>query len=103
MADSYATTAVISEVALRATSVGYGSGNDDFSQPLVPAKRHFRSETVDSQRGEVEWRGGNLYCGQITTSLAGSVRRTRAPSDLPRHANPRPRLRPLWLEIERLQ
>jgi transglutaminase-like putative cysteine protease len=35
--------------------------NDDFSQPFVPAKRHFRSETVDSQRGEVEWRGGNLY------------------------------------------
>jgi transglutaminase-like putative cysteine protease len=35
--------------------------NDDFSQPFFPPKRHFRSETVDSQRGEVEWRGGNLY------------------------------------------
>jgi transglutaminase-like putative cysteine protease len=35
--------------------------NDDYSQPFVPAKRHVRSETVDSQRGEVEWRGGNLY------------------------------------------
>jgi len=35
--------------------------NDDYSQPLYPAKQHFRSETVDSQRGEVEWRGGNLY------------------------------------------
>jgi len=35
--------------------------NDDYSQPLYPAKRHVRSETVDSQRGEVEWRGGNLY------------------------------------------
>lgn len=35
--------------------------NDDFSQPLLPDKQHFRSETVDSQRGEVEWRGGNLY------------------------------------------
>jgi transglutaminase-like putative cysteine protease len=35
--------------------------NDDYSQPLSPAKQHFRSETVDSQRGEVEWRGGNLY------------------------------------------
>ncbi len=35
--------------------------NDDFSQPFVPAKQHFRSDTVDSQRGEVEWRGGNLY------------------------------------------
>jgi hypothetical protein len=38
--------------------------NDDFSRPFVPAKRHFRSETVDSQRGEVEWRGGNLYFDQ---------------------------------------
>ena len=38
--------------------------NDDFSQPLYPGKQHFRSETVDSQRGEVEWRGGNLYFDQ---------------------------------------
>ena len=35
--------------------------NDDYSQPFQPAKRHFRSETVDLQRGEAEWRGGNLY------------------------------------------
>jgi len=38
--------------------------NDDFSQPLYPAKVHFRSETVDFQRGELEWRGGNLYFDQ---------------------------------------
>ncbi|MFH0736402.1 MAG: transglutaminase domain-containing protein [bacterium] len=35
--------------------------NDDFSVPLFPAKIYPRSETVDFQRGEVEWRGGNLY------------------------------------------
>lgn len=35
--------------------------NDDFSQEFVPAKRFFRSDDVDSQRGEVEWDGGNLY------------------------------------------
>lgn len=35
--------------------------NDDFSQALYPAKIFPRSETVDLQRGEVEWRGGNLY------------------------------------------
>ena len=35
--------------------------NDDISQPFSPPKQHFRSETVDSQRGEVEWSGGNLY------------------------------------------
>lgn len=35
--------------------------NDDYGMPLSPAKEHLRSETVDFQRGEVEWRGGNLY------------------------------------------
>ncbi|MCF6271215.1 MAG: transglutaminase domain-containing protein [Melioribacteraceae bacterium] len=35
--------------------------NDDFSKPLYPSKIFTRSETVDFQRGEVEWRGGNLY------------------------------------------
>ncbi|HET8554395.1 MAG TPA: transglutaminase-like domain-containing protein [Rhodanobacteraceae bacterium] len=38
--------------------------NDGFSQPFVPAKSSFRSDTVDSQRGEVEWDGGNLYYDQ---------------------------------------
>ncbi|MDD5582268.1 MAG: transglutaminase-like domain-containing protein [Candidatus Marinimicrobia bacterium] len=35
--------------------------NDDYSFPLYPAKTWLRSETVDFQRGEMEWRGGNLY------------------------------------------
>lgn len=35
--------------------------NDDYGQPLFPSKIFPRSETVDFQRGEVEWRGGNLY------------------------------------------
>jgi len=35
--------------------------NEDYSQPLFPAKIYQRSETVDFQRGELEWRGGNLY------------------------------------------
>lgn len=38
--------------------------NDGWGMPFQPAKRHFRSETVDSQRGEVEWSGGNLYFDQ---------------------------------------
>lgn len=38
--------------------------NDDYAQPLTPAKQHFRSDTVDSQRGEAEWAGGNLYFDQ---------------------------------------
>lgn len=38
--------------------------NDDYGTDFVPPKQHFRSETVDSQRGEVEWDGGNLYFDQ---------------------------------------
>lgn len=38
--------------------------NDDFSQELFPAKTYLRSETVDFQRGELEWRGGNIYFNQ---------------------------------------
>jgi transglutaminase-like putative cysteine protease len=38
--------------------------NSDYGQPLFPAKSWLRSETVDFQRGEVEWRGGNLYFDQ---------------------------------------
>lgn len=35
--------------------------NEDYSKDFYPAKTHLRSETVDFQRGEVEWRGENLY------------------------------------------
>jgi transglutaminase-like putative cysteine protease len=35
--------------------------NSDFSRPFYPAKIYPRSETVDFQRGELEWKGGNLY------------------------------------------
>ena len=35
--------------------------NDDFARKLVPAKKYYRSEPFDFQRGELEWEGGNLY------------------------------------------
>lgn len=38
--------------------------NQDISAPFFPGKIHPRSETVDFQRGEVEWRGENLYFGR---------------------------------------
>jgi len=38
--------------------------NDGISDRFYPAKVYPRSETVDSQRGEVEWSGGNLYYDQ---------------------------------------
>lgn len=38
--------------------------NDDYGRQFTPPKQHFRSETVDLQRGEVEWEGGNLYFDQ---------------------------------------
>lgn len=47
--------------------------NDDYGTPLVPAKEHVRSETVDSQRGEVEWRDGNLYFDQWDYTFEAQV------------------------------
>ncbi|WP_396615224.1 transglutaminase-like domain-containing protein [Lysobacter soli] len=47
--------------------------NDDISTDFVPAKQHVRSETVDSQRGEVEWAGGNLYFDQWDYSFTAKV------------------------------
>ncbi len=38
--------------------------NSDYGMPLFPEKKFPRSETVDFQRGEVEWDGGNLYFDQ---------------------------------------
>ena len=38
--------------------------NDDYSRQFFPPKHFFRSETVDLQRGEVEWKGGNVYFDQ---------------------------------------
>ena len=43
--------------------------NDDFSREFEPEKEYFRSETIDSQRGEVEWSGGNLYFDQWTYDM----------------------------------
>lgn len=47
--------------------------NDDYATPLVPRKQHFRSETVDSQRGEAEWKGGNLYFDQWDYTFEAQV------------------------------
>ena len=38
--------------------------NSDYSGRFYPEKKFIRSETVDFQRGEVEWAGGNLYFNQ---------------------------------------
>ena len=40
--------------------------NRDYGMTLQPKKKYPRSETVDFQRGEVEWKGGNLYYDQWT-------------------------------------
>jgi len=38
--------------------------NSDYGCDFYPKKKFIRSETVDFQRGEVEWKGGNLYFDQ---------------------------------------
>lgn len=35
--------------------------NNDYGRELYPPKQHLRSETVDFQAGEVEWKNGNLF------------------------------------------
>lgn len=35
--------------------------NDDVAGEFTPKKKYYRSEPFDFQRGELEWRGGNLY------------------------------------------
>ena len=35
--------------------------NDDYGSEFSPSKNYFRSEPIDFQRGELEWKGGNLY------------------------------------------
>jgi hypothetical protein len=35
--------------------------NDDFSSELKPKKQYYRSEPIDFQRGELEWKEGNIY------------------------------------------
>ena len=62
--------------------------NDAISTPFDPAKQYLRSETVDSQRGEVEWQGGNLYFEQwdygFTATIVPSIAAPTSPTgDVP--------------------
>ena len=43
--------------------------NQDTGKDFYPVKMHPRSETVDFQRGEVEWQGGNLYFNNWTYQM----------------------------------
>lgn len=43
--------------------------NSDFGESFSPVKKWPRSETVDFQRGEVEWQGGNLYFDKWSWNL----------------------------------
>ncbi len=51
--------------------------NDDYSQSLFPVKIFPRSETVDFQRGEVEWRSGNLYFDKWNYDMVVSYSRRK--------------------------
>lgn len=55
--------------------------NDEWGTAFEPAKAHFRSETVDSQRGEVEWDGGNLYFDQWDYGFDAKVLHTLTAND----------------------
>jgi transglutaminase-like putative cysteine protease len=54
--------------------------NDDWSVGFAQPKATWRSDDVDSQRGEAEWRGGNLYYDQWNYDFKWHVAPlTRAP------------------------
>lgn len=61
--------------------------NDDYGTDFVPAKTHVRSETVDSQRGEAEWRGGNLYFDQWDYTFKAQVLDKGPRASIPTQAN----------------
>ncbi len=56
--------------------------NDEWGTAFVPPKTHFRSDTVDSQRGEAEWRGGNLYYDQWDYDFEARVEQARPTSNM---------------------
>ena len=45
------------------------AANSDHNQELIPAKSSMRSDTVDFQRGELEWDGRNIYFDQYSWEL----------------------------------
>jgi transglutaminase-like putative cysteine protease len=45
------------------------AANSDHCQELTPAKRSLRSDTVDFQRGELEWGDHNIYFDQYSFKL----------------------------------
>jgi transglutaminase-like putative cysteine protease len=45
------------------------AANSDHNQRLDPAKRWWRSDDVDFQRGELEWEGRNIYFDQLSYEL----------------------------------
>ena len=47
--------------------------NDDYSMKFEPEKKYIRSETIDSQRGEVEWKEANLYFDKWDWNLEWEV------------------------------
>lgn len=60
--------------------------NDDWSRPFDQRKQHFRSDDVDSQRGEAEWDGGNLYFNQTGYDFEWQILPVEAKGTRPAHA-----------------
>ena len=53
--------------------------NTEISSEFTPPKRHYRSDTVDNQRGEVEWREGNTYYDKWSYELKVLAHETTVP------------------------
>jgi transglutaminase-like putative cysteine protease len=57
--------------------------NDGFSREFVPSKHFFRSDDVDSQRGEAEW-DDNLYYDKWSYHFAWKILSSQRPAANPR-------------------
>jgi len=44
--------------------------NNDISTQFTPQKRYIRSDWVDNQRGELEWRKGNIYYDKFKYTIS---------------------------------
>ncbi len=59
--------------------------NDAIASDFIPPKQHCRSETLDNQRGEVEWSGGNIYFDKWRWQFQWEL--MERPEDLKKHVD----------------
>ena len=60
---------VIEDYYMSGLDVYRMASNEGVGGELSPAKQYIRTETVDFQEGEVEWKGGNIYNNKFSSKF----------------------------------